>query len=342
MDGTSEEISFDENGICNFCIQAQKSLKEIEAEKPNLNKIIERIKKDGQGKLYDCLVGLSGGVDSSTTLHHAVRLGLRPLCFNVDTGYNKPEADENVLKMVEKLKVPFYRYVIDLKKFKELQATFMKAGQKNIEIPTDAVLLAVSMELAQKNKSKWILSGGNVNSESVLPPSWGYNARDAVHVKDIFKKTTGKKLTGLPLCGLLSWNIYKWWNGIRTFYLLDFLDYNRSESIKLLQEKYGFKSTGEKHEENYFTWWFQNFYLFTKFGIDKRKAHYSSLINSGQMTRKEAMDLLADRPVYPQLGIEDKVMQYPKRSHNEFATDERLFNFISSVIRGLRKLSWKY
>ena len=336
MDLSAKEITFDENGVCNFCHQAQKALKEIEAEKHNLPKIIAQIKK--VGKKYDCLVGLSGGVDSSTALHHAVKLGLRPLCFNVDTGYNKPDADSNILKIVEKLKVPFYRYTIDLKKFKKLQAAFLKAGVPNVEIPTDHVLLAVSMEMAHKYGIGWIVSGGNVASESIMPPSWGYLARDLVHIKDIYMAEVNilswHELTKkLPVCGLLKWNWRKWVNGIKTLYLLDFLDYNRVEAEKMLIKEYGFVSTGEKHEENFYTWWFQNFYLYEKFGIDKRKAHYSSLINSGQMTRYDAMEKLKQTPEYPLLGIESKVMKYPTTSHENFKKDN--YEFIAGLVKCL-------
>lgn len=335
MDGSAEEITFNEKGVCCFCIQAQKALKEIEAEKYKLPEIIERIKKDS--KDYDVLIGLSGGADSSTALHHAVKLGLRPLCFSVDTGWNKPEADENIMRMVETLKVPFFRYTIDLKKFKELQSAFIKAGVSNIEIPTDHILMATTYEMAAKYGIKWILSGGNVVTESVMPASWSYSARDLTHIKDIFKKMIGRKLKGLPVCGLLKWNYYKWIKGIRIVYLLDFLNYNRAESIKCLEKEYGFKDTGEKHCENYFTDWHIHYYLFEKFGIDKRKAHFSSLINSGQMTRKEAMDSLAERPVYPELGLEKLIKKFPKRSHYDFKTD-KWFNRISKFVRFLR---WK-
>ena len=336
MDGSDKNIVLDENGVCNYCYQAQKSLKEIAEQKYDLPYLLGKIKKDGKGKKYDVLIGISGGVDSSTVLHYAVRFGLRPLCFSVDNGWNDPRADENIMRMVETLKVPFYRYTIDLKKFKELQVAFIKAGLINIEIPTDHILLATSLETAKKNGIKWILSGGNVATESIMPASWSYPARDLVHIKDVYKKMIGKKLTGLPVCGLLKWNIYKWWHGIKTLYLLDYLRYNREESIKLLQEKYGYKPYGLKHEESVFTAWFQNYYLFEKFGIDKRKAHYSSLINSGQMTRKEAMDLAADRPIYPELGLEKLIWRYPKRSHYDFKTDEKRFLFISKIIRTIR------
>lgn len=331
MDQTAKEITFDADGKCNFCHQAQKSIREIEAEKHKLPEIIEQIKKDG-GK-YDVLIGLSGGVDSSTALHHLVKLGLKPLCYSIDNGYNDPKADENIMRLVEGLKVPFYRYTIDLAKFKELQSAFMRAGLVNIEIPTDHILMASSLEMASKYGIKWIISGGNVTTESIMPASWGYNARDLVHIKDVFKKMTGKSLSGLPVCGLLKWNWYKWVKGIKTFYLLDYLDYNREESIKLLEKEYGYKSYGEKHCESVFTQWFQNWYLFEKFGIDKRKAHLSSLINSGQMKRWDAVIETTKNPVFPLFGIEEKVKKYPKRSHYDFKTDEWLFNLISKFVK---------
>lgn len=338
MDGSAKEIVLDDNGICNFCHQAQKSLNEIESEKVNLPKIINQIKKDGLNKDYDCLIGLSGGADSSTVLHHAIKLGLRPLCFSVDNGWNDKKADENIMRLVEGLKVPFFRYTIDLDKFMELQATFIKSGVPNIEIPTDHILLATSYELANKYGIKWILSGGNVATESIMPSSWGYNARDLTHIKDIYKKYTGRNLNGLPVCGLLKFNYYKWIKGIKTFYLLDYLDYNLEESKELLKEKYGWQDYHEKHCESLFTWWFQNYYLFEKFGIDKRKAHYSSLINSGQITRKEAMDLLADCPIYPKIGLEKMIWKYEKRSHDDYRKDEWLWNLLGTLIRQLRKL----
>ena len=336
MDTSAKEIVFTDTG-CNFCDQATKSFKDT--LRPQNGEIIKQLAlenlKNRDKRKYDCLIGLSGGVDSSYMLHMAVSLGLRPLCYTVDNGWNDPRADENIMRLVEALKVPFFRYTIDQDKFKELQSAFIKSGTENIEIPTDHVLFATTYEMASKNGIKWILSGGNVATESIMPPSWGYNARDLAHIKDIYKKFTGKRLKGLPTLSLLKWNYYKWIKGIKIFYLLDHLIYERESAIELLEKKYGYKPYGDKHQESEFTTWFQNFYLYNKFGIDKRKAHYSSLIVSGQMTRGEALERMREPVYYPQFGIEQQVLSYPKHHYKEYKTDEKLFNFISKIIRRL-------
>lgn len=226
-DGTMEEIVLDNDGVCNFCHQAQRALMECEKERKNLPKIIERIKRDGKGKDFDVLCGMSGGVDSSMVLHEAMKLGLRPLVFTMDNGFNDPRSDVNVLQMVEKLKVPLYRYVLDLNKFRELQSAYLKAGVVNIEAIYDHLLMGASYDMASKYGIKWILSGGNVATESVMPKSWSYDSRDLVNIKDIYNKITGKKLKGkygsFPLVSLWKFNWYRWIKGIKTVYLLDFL-----------------------------------------------------------------------------------------------------------------------
>ena len=340
MNGSAQDIVLTNEG-CNFCERAKEELNLIHYGERLSSKsdfiqsfglMVAKIKT--RKDKYDCLIGLSGGVDSSMVLHHAVKLGLKPLCFSVDNGWQDDKAQENIMKLVEGLKVPYYRYNIDLDKFRELQSAFMRAGLINVEIPTDHILMATTLELASRYKIKWILSGGNVATESIMPPSWSYNARDLTHIKDVYKKMTGKRLKGLPVCGLLKWNYYRWVKRIKTIYLLDYLHYNRDEAIALLEKEYGYVSYGEKHEESIFTKWFQNFYLFTKFGIDKRIAHYSSLIMSGQMTRGEAMFKLTASPVYPQLGIEPRVLGYPKRSHAEFKQD-KWYERIAKIVKWL-------
>lgn len=332
LDLSVPEIVFDEHGVCNFCHAAQQALAEVKADRSKKN-VLDDILKDATGE-YDCLIGLSGGVDSSYTLLLAHQMGLNVLAFSLDTGYNKPEADENIMRLVEGLKVPFFRYTIDTDLFKELQSAFFKAGVKNVEIPTDHVLMAASYAVAAEYGIRTILSGGNVATESIMPPSWGYNARDLVHIKAIFKRFRGRRLTGLPLCGFFKWNWYRWVKRLKTVYLLDYIDYNRSDAEKILIDRFGYQSTGEKHEENYFTWWFQNFYLFEKFGIDKRKAHYSSMINSGQMTREEALEHLLSSPVYPELGIETLAMSFKRHEHSDYPQDKR-YDRMAKLIRWL-------
>lgn len=339
MDVSAPEIRFTETG-CNFCDDATKAWKEISSPSAIYQIIVEEIKKVGKGKKYDCLIGLSGGVDSTYALQAIKGLGLRPLAFSVDNGWNSSEADENIFNLVESLKVPFEKVVIDWVKFKELQSAFMHAGQKNIEIPTDHILMAVSLEMAARHGIKYIISGGNVATESIMPASWGYNARDLVHIKAIYKWFKGYRLNDLPTCSLFKWNYYKWIKRIKTVYILDYFGYNRELAKQILIKNYKYKDVGEKHEESVFTKWFQNFYLFEKFGIDKRKAHYSSLIVSGQITRDEALAKLEQMPVYPEFGLEKKVLKYPKKSYTDFPTDEKLYLRISATIKFIKKL-WK-
>lgn len=321
MDVSAKEIVFTKTG-CNFCDEAEKSLKSLHPTFPNLKTNNE----------YDVLIGLSGGVDSSMALVIACELGLRPLCFSIDNGWNDPKADENIMRLVEGLKVPFFRYTIDLKQFHKLQGAFLQAGVKNIEIPTDHILMATSYEMASQYGIKTIISGGNVATESIMPASWGHNARDLTHIKDIYKKFTGKRLTGLPTCSLLKWNYYRWIKKIKIVYILDYFGYNREQSVKLLKERFGWKEYGEKHGESVWTRWFQNYYLFEKFGIDKRKAHLSSLIVSGQMTRDQALLELQSDPIYPKLGIEERVMKYPRHEHSDYKMD-KWYDRIAKILR---------
>lgn len=327
MDSTASEFTETENG-CYFCDLA------LAHQPPETPSVFINFKTDHPQ--YDVLLGLSGGVDSSYCLHLLVKMGIRPLCYSIDNGWNEPKADENMMRLVEGLKVPFYRYTIDLKKFVELQGAFMQAGVKNIEIPTDHILMASAYELASKYGIKTIISGGNWATESIMPESWGYQARDLRHIEAIYKKHTGKNLTGLPTCSLFAFNWYKWIRRIRTVNLLDFFSYNRKEAIETLEKEYGYQSYGEKHHENVFTRWFQNFYLYEKWGIDKRKAHLSSEIISGQISREDALRILDERPIYPELGLEERVMKYPRHEYTDYPTDEKLWKFLSKLVKSCK------
>lgn len=336
MDGSAPDIELTATG-CNFCDQARKSLVEVEDSKEQLAGLIERIKEDGKNNEYDCLIGLSGGLDSSFTLYHALKLGLRPYCFSLDNYWRDLKAENNVQKLVGKYGLKWELVKVDRDAFSSLQAAFIQAGQMNIEIPTDHVLMATTYRLASEKGIKWVLSGGNTVGESIMPKSWGYQARDLVHIKDVYKKTFGKKLKGVETCGLLKWNWYHWIKGIRIVNLPDYLDYNLAKAKTMLKEECWWEDYGDKHEENPFTKWFQNFYLYERYGIDKRKAHYSSLIVSGQMTRKEALERLKSPPEYPDIGLNYLKTKYPKRSHTEFKTDEFWYELIRKFVKFIKK-----
>lgn len=299
------------DGVCQYCRQFDRMEKERFAEKSNLPWVYDRLRKEGECKDYDVLLGLSGGVDSSMCLHYLVENGIRPLCFSVDNGYNDPKADENIMRLVEGMKVPFIRYTLNLNRFQELQSAFIQSGTKNIEIPTDHVLYAATYEMAKKYRIKNIISGGNIATEGVMPESYGYSARDLRFVKSVYKRFTKQELKGLPTLSLMGYLKARFIDGIKITNLLDYYDYNRDQSIKLLEGKYGWKNYGDKHCENKFTVWFQNYYLPKKFGLDKRKPHYSSLINSKQMTRSQALERMLEPLEYPVFGMEDKIMKYP-------------------------------
>ena len=239
MDCSDEDITFDKKGICNHCYEFAEKEKQRLIEKANFPKIVEEIKKIGRDKKYDCLLGLSGGVDSSLCLHYLIELGLRPLTFSVDNGWNTPESDENIMRLVEGLKVPFERVVVDLEEFRKLQKAFLWASVINAEIPTDHILMAITYKKAVENGIKYIISGGNIATEAIMPRSWGYEARDLTHIKAIYKKYTGKKLKKTPTISLWKYLLYRFGKTIKTINLLDYYEYNRETAKQLLNEKYG-------------------------------------------------------------------------------------------------------
>ena len=327
------DLDFNADGICKYCRSFFAEEKDRQAAKTNLPWIYNTIRKDGISKKFDVILGLSGGADSSTCLHHLVQNGIRVLCVSMDNGFNDAKADENIMRLVEGLKVPFERIVIDLDRFRDLLTTFLQSGVKNIEIPTDHILRAAVYEAAMWHGVKWIISGGNYQTESVMPEIYGYEAADLTHIKGIYKKFTGKKLTGLPVMSTWQYVWRRFVLGIKVVNLLDYVDYHREKSIKMLEEKYGYRPYGEKHGENILTRWFQNFYLPTKWKLDKRKPHLSSLILSGQITKKEALEELAYPPVYPHLGIEEQVMNYPKHDHLEYPNSKRWRELAGKIYR---------
>ncbi|WP_367275860.1 N-acetyl sugar amidotransferase [Microcella sp.] len=299
MDTTDPDIWFDEYGVSSHVIGFEANLAaEVRAAQAGerlgeLDELVARIKQAGEGKPYDCVIGISGGVDSSYLALQAVKLGLRPLAVHFDSGWNSELAVDNIHNLVTKLGLDLYTHVVDWREMKDLQLSFFKASVANADTPTDHAFGWVAYSQAKKYGIKYILSGANFASESILPTAWGYNAGDAKHVAAIQKQFGSVKLKTYPLMGLVKRNLwYPEVRRIRTAALLNYMPYVYKDAKRAIAEELGWRDYGGKHYESVFTRYFQGYYLPHKFGFDKRLAHYSSLILSDQMTRDEALALM--------------------------------------------------
>ena len=304
MDTTDAEITFDKNGVCNHCKKFEKDIKpkwfpnEVGREK--LDKIIEQIQTDGKDKEYDCVIGLSGGVDSSY-LAYVLRTQypkLKILAIHIDGGWNSELAVHNIENIVKILDIDLYTGVINWEEMKDLQLAYFKSQLANQDVPQDHAFFATLYAVANKYKIKYFLSGGNYATESILPSSWGYNAMDATQLKAVHKKFGKIKLKDYTTVSFFQKYIY--YPLIKKFKIirpLDLMEYNKEEAKKIIIEKINWRDYGGKHHESRFTKFFQAHWLPTKFGYDKRKAHLSSLIVAGQITRDEAQVEL-DKPLY--------------------------------------------
>jgi N-acetyl sugar amidotransferase len=360
MDTTAEEIRFDDDCVCNFCHYFDEYVKPViersnsEEGRKLLDEMVCNIKSTGRNKPFDSILGLSGGTDSSYLAYLATHLGLRPLVVHVNTGWNSPESEANVRNVVEKLGLELYVFTIDWDKMRDLQIAFYKASVKNCEIPQDHAFLAALYIVAEKYHSHYILNGGNLASESILPKSWGYNAADLHHLLAIQKRYGTVKLRQFPTMGFWQRYIYyPFLKGIKKEHLLNLIPYNGAEAKRTLAKEFGWEDYGAKHCESVLTRFFQGYYLPSKFGIDKRKAHLSSLILSGQITREKALDELKKPPyqsdeqlqadktyIAHKLGLSlsewEEIISLPPRDHAEFRSSRILFGAKDRLVESLR------
>jgi len=306
MDTTDPDIWFDDQGVSSYALMFdERFANEVERAQrgerlDELESLVERIKRAGEGKPYDCIVGVSGGVDSTYLAMRAVQLGLRPLAVHFDSGWNSELAAGNIHNLVTSLGLDLYTHVVDWREMKDLQVAFLKASVANADTPTDHAFGWVAYTQAQKYGIRYILSGGNLASESILPESWGYSSDDARHVRGIHRKFGSVPLKTYPLMGMFR--RYVWYPYVRriaTVRPLNLMPYAYADAKREIAQTVGWRDYGGKHYESVFTRYFQGYYLPSKFGFDKRLAHYSSLILSGQMTRDEALGLLEGEN-YPQ------------------------------------------
>lgn len=351
MDTSDEEIVFDENGNCNHCNNYFKLAPLYVHANDNwlqeLKKLAEEIKRNQKNSDYDCIVGVSGGVDSTYVAYWAKKLDLRVLTVHLDNGWNSELAVKNIENIVTKLNFDYQTWVIDWEEFKDLQIAFLKASVANAEIPTDHSFLAAIYNYCDKYNIKYILNGSNFVTEGILPKSWGYNAKDVKHLKAIHKLFGKIKLKTYPLLGFYKEFYYTYVKGIKNVRILNYLPYNKAEAMEVIKNELGWQYYGGKHYESIFTRFFQAYILPKKFNIDKRKAHLSTLICSGQISRNEALEemkketypadmLKQDREyVIKKLGLSEiefeNIMNEPVKSYKDYPNSEEFLKFVYKV-----------
>jgi N-acetyl sugar amidotransferase len=360
MDTTDPDIVFDEHGVCNHCKAARKKLIETtfkteEERKEHLNGVVDKIKKSGKGKKYDCIIGLSGGVDSSYLAYIVVKeLGLRPLAVHVDNGWDSELGVKNIENLVKKLNIDLYTWVIDWEEFRDLQKAYLKASVIDIEVLSDNAIVIAIDKLLKIHKIRYFLIGHNYQAESIMPSGWLYFPKyDSLNIKTIYKKFgSGKKLRTYPLLSFFGYIRYRYFNKTIAENILDLVPYKKELAVRKLNEDFGWRDYGGKHYESKITQFYQAYILPVKYNVDKRKAHLSSLICSNQVSRDEAIDQLK-HPLYDsKLLEEDKdyfikklnlteeefnsIMNSRVRSHFEFSSYQKIHNQIAKFIHSIR------
>lgn len=294
MDTSDPNIVFDSNGVCNHCLLMTEKAKRYVIPKAirlqKLEKIVEEIKANGKNKPYDCIIGVSGGVDSTYVAYLVKKYGLRPLAVHLDNGWNTEISTKNVFNALKSLEVDLKTIVLDWREFKDLQLSFLKASTPDLEIPTDHAIYAVLRKIAAENNVRYIIDGVNYVTETIMPKSWSQGYSDWKYIKMIQKKYGKNKLKTYPHYTFFKLFFFKRIKRQKTISILNYIDYNKAEVKELLKEKLNWKDYGGKHYESLYTRFVQAYILPEKFGFDKRRAHLSTLINSNQISRDEALE----------------------------------------------------
>ncbi len=360
MDETAKDIEFNENGVCNYCQEFKDTAELIKKgmlvdESLNIDDLVSSIKSAGKNNKYDCIVGVSGGVDSSWALVKAVELGLRPLAVHMDNGWNSELAQNNIHQLVTELGVDLYTHVIDWHEYKNLMRSFFDADVVDIELLMDNAMLATNYQQANKFGVKYILSGQNQSTEGMrMPESWSWFKFDKKNIVSL-GRSVGQRLKTFPSIGTINYVYYEHIKKIKWLPFIDYFNFNKEEAIQMLVDNYHYKPYKYKHYESVFTRFYQGYILPEKFNIDKRKLHLSTLIMTGQISRGEAIDVLAKKPYSDKDYKQDKkyflkkmswneedfnkYISRSEKSHERYKSEKNLWNFVflskaSRYIRG--------
>jgi N-acetyl sugar amidotransferase len=348
---SNDEITFDYQGVCNYCRHYDKILKHQLHEEPERHAFIDlltKVRKDKAGK-YDCILGVSGGSDSSYSAYLLHEAGLNVLMVHCDNGWDDGSGIHNLRQLSEQLKFDLYTYTIDWDEFRDIQLSILRSSVMDIELVSDHVNIATLFHAANKHHVKWIFTGENLKTEGTMPGCWTHNKNDLYHILSIHKRFGSKSLKTFPRLGFLRKKYFEKILGIKIVPLLNYVKYNKEEAIRELQEKLDWKHPGGKHFESIFTRLYQTFILPEKFGVDKRKAHLSNLIQSGQMQREEALKELSKEIISPEALLADRIavlkkleltdsefaaiISNPPKAHSAYPRYFPGYNFLENTLR---------
>ncbi len=355
MDTTDPQITFNRMGHCCHCTEFldKRSKYNYQGKESDvaLEGILEQIRSAGKGKKYDCVLGVSGGADSCYLGYIIKEHGLRPVAVHMDNGWNSEKAVVNIKNITRKLGIDYESYVLDWEEFKNLQLSFLKASVPEAETPTDVAIPAALHAVAAKHGIKYILSGGNLATEGILPKSWHYDVKDLKYFNHIHSKFGSRPLKSFPTFGYKRETFYKVLKGIRMVYPLNLVPFVKEDAIKLLKEKFDSRTNGGKHHESTYTKFIQSYYLLEKFRIDYRRATLSTQICVGEIDRDLAIEQLRSVPYKPEeidevkryiakkLGVSndefERIMRLPPKWYWDYPNDQRMLGFIYDTYRKL-------
>jgi N-acetyl sugar amidotransferase len=358
MDTTDTKITFDANGVCDHCNNFYSNVlpqwRRDQEDSRGLQRLVERIKAEGHGRDFDCIIGMSGGIDSSYLTYLAKeKLGLRPLVFHVDAGWNSQEAVNNIEKLVDHLGLDLYTEVIDWEEMRDLQLAFFKSGVPHIDTPQDHAFFATMYNFAERHSVRYILTGANLSTECIRNPvEWMYYQSDSIQLRDIHRRFGTRPLVNFPLTSILRHKVYlRYLKRIRVVTPLNHMRYIKADAMRLLTDRFGWQPYPQKHFESRFTKFYEGYWLPKKFGFDTRKVQYSSLIVTGQMTRDEALSKLS-QPSYDErmaaqdfeyvankLGITVEelrgYMNGPNKSYRDYRSQQNIYAVGARMLRVL-------